>query len=47
MAKARAEKIKAYLMKLGVKKSNILTKIKIVNSGVTPKTNILAKQAKP
>jgi outer membrane protein OmpA-like peptidoglycan-associated protein len=47
MAKARAEKIKTYLMKLGVRKSNILTKIKIVNSGVTPKTSILAKRAKP
>lgn len=47
MAKARAEKIRAYFMNLGVKKSAISIKVKIVNSGVAPKTNILAKQAKP
>ena len=42
LAKARAEKIKAYLIKLGVKKSNIIIKIKIIESGITPKTKILA-----
>jgi uncharacterized repeat protein (TIGR02543 family) len=43
LAKARAEKVKAYLIKLGVKKSNISIKVKIVESGITPKTVILAK----
>jgi uncharacterized repeat protein (TIGR02543 family) len=43
LAKARAEKVKAYLIKLGVKKSNITIKIAIVESGITPKTKILAK----
>jgi uncharacterized repeat protein (TIGR02543 family) len=43
LAKARAEKVKAYLIKLGVKKSNISIKVKIVASGITPKTDILAK----
>jgi uncharacterized repeat protein (TIGR02543 family) len=43
LAKARAEKVSAYLIKLGVKKSNITIKVKIVASGITPKTDILAK----
>ena len=43
LAKARAEKIKAYLIKLGVKKSNITINIKIIESGIAPKTKILAK----
>ena len=43
LAKARAAKVKAYLVKLGVKKTNISIKIKIVDSGMTPKTKILAK----
>jgi len=43
LAKARAEKVKAYLIKLGVKKSNISIEVKIVTSRITPKTNILAK----
>ncbi len=43
LAKARAEKVKAYLIKLGVKKSNIKIKVKILESGITPKTKILAK----
>lgn len=43
LAKSRAEKIKAYLIKLGVKKSNISIKIKIIDSGILPKTKILAK----
>jgi hypothetical protein len=46
MAKARAEKIRAYFMNLGVKKSAISIKVKIVDSGVAPKTNVLAKQVK-
>ena len=43
LAKARAEKVSAYLIKLGVKKSNITIKVKIVASGITPKTDILAR----
>ena len=43
LAKARAKKVKAYLVKLGVNKSNISVEIKIVESGVIPKTKILAK----
>ena len=43
LAKARAEKVKAYLIKLGVKKLNITIKIKILDSGMMPKTKILAK----
>jgi uncharacterized repeat protein (TIGR02543 family) len=43
LAMARAEKVKAHLLKLGVKKSNITIKLKIVESGITPKTAILAK----
>jgi len=43
LAKARAETVKAYLIKLGGKKSNISIKIKIVESGVIPKTMIIAK----
>ena len=42
-AKSRAEAVKAYLIKLGVKKTNITIKIAIVESGITPKTKILAK----
>ena len=43
LAKARAEKVKTYLIKLGVKKSKISIKIKILSPGITPKTKILAK----
>ncbi len=43
LAKARAEKVKAYLIKLGVKKANITIKVKIVESGIASKTSILAK----
>jgi uncharacterized repeat protein (TIGR02543 family) len=42
-ANTRAASVKAYLIKLGVKKSNITTKIAIVTSGITPKTKILAR----
>lgn len=45
LAKKRATVVKAYLVRLGVKRSHILIKITIVNSGVTPKTKILAKFA--
>jgi hypothetical protein len=43
LAKQRAKVVKSYLLKLGVKKSNISIKIKVVKRGVTPKTKILAK----
>jgi hypothetical protein len=43
LAKVRAEKVKAYLIRLGIKKSNISIKVKILESGITPKTKILAK----
>lgn len=43
LAKARAEKVKTYLISLGVKKANISIKIKIVSPGIIPKTKILAK----
>ena len=43
LAMARAEKVKAYLIKLGVKKSRITIKIDIVKSGSTPKTQIVTK----
>ena len=42
LAKKRAAVVKAYLVKLGVKKSHIKIKIKIVKPGVIPKTKILA-----
>ena len=42
-ANSRAASVKAYLIKLGVKKSNITIKIAIMASGITPKTKILAK----
>ena len=43
LAKARAAKVKAYLIKLGIKKSQITIKIKIADTGVIPKTKIMAK----
>ena len=43
LAKARAERVKAYLIQLGVNKSNISIKVEIVKSGVKPKTKISAK----
>lgn len=42
-AKKRAGAVKAYLVQLGVKKSQITVKIKIVKRGITPKSEILAK----
>jgi hypothetical protein len=43
LAMKRANVVKAYLVKLGVKKSNITTKIRIYKPGVAPKTKILGK----
>ena len=43
LAKKRAGVVKAYLVKLGVKKSHIKIKVKIVKSGITPKTKILIR----
>jgi hypothetical protein len=43
LAKVRAEKVKAYLIGIGVKESNISIAVKILAPGITPKTNILAK----
>ena len=40
LAIARAEKVKAQLIKLGVKKSKIKIKIKITESRVAPQTTI-------
>lgn len=40
LAKARAAKVKAYLIKLGVKESNIIIKTKITEPTVAPKTKI-------
>jgi uncharacterized repeat protein (TIGR02543 family) len=40
LAMARAEKVKAYLIKLGVKKSKIKISIKVTNARVTPQTTI-------
>lgn len=45
MAKKRAEAIKAYRVKLGVKKSQITIKIKIVKRGFTPKSEIMARHS--
>jgi uncharacterized repeat protein (TIGR02543 family) len=43
LAKNRALKVKAYLVKLGAKKSNITIKTKIVNQGIVPKTKVLTR----
>jgi hypothetical protein len=43
LAKLRANVVKAYLVKLGVKKSNISIKTTITNVGIVPKTKTLAK----
>lgn len=40
LAKLRAKAVKAYLVKLGVKKSSITIKTKIVKSGLVPKTKL-------
>ncbi len=43
LAKKRANNVKAYLVKLGAKKSHIKIKIKIYDIGITPTTRILAR----
>jgi outer membrane protein OmpA-like peptidoglycan-associated protein len=43
LATIRAEKVKAYLIKLGVKKANIKTKVRVADEGVTPETKVSAK----
>ena len=43
LAKLRANVVKTYLVKLGVKKSNIKVKAKVVNQGIVPKTKILTR----
>jgi uncharacterized repeat protein (TIGR02543 family) len=43
LAKVRANTVKAYLVRLGVKRSNITIKIKTTNQGIVPKTKTLAK----
>ncbi len=43
LAKERALVVRSYLIKLGVKKSNITIRIKIVKPGISPKTKLLAK----
>jgi len=40
LAKLRAKAIKAYLVKLGVKKSSILIKSRVAKSGTSPKTKL-------
>jgi uncharacterized repeat protein (TIGR02543 family) len=42
LAKARANAVKAYLVKLGVFKANITVKTKVTNQGIAPKTKTLA-----
>jgi outer membrane protein OmpA-like peptidoglycan-associated protein len=42
LAKLRANAVKAYLVKLGVKKSSIKVKTKVVKQGKKPKTSVLA-----
>lgn len=44
LATVRGDKIKAYLVKLGVNKSHITIQIKVFKIGQTPKTRILTKQ---
>ena len=43
LAKLRANVVKTYLVKLGVKKSSIKVKAKVVNQGIVPKTKILTR----
>ncbi len=43
LAKLRANIVKAYLVKLGVKKSNITINTKITNQGIVPKTSVLTR----
>ena len=43
LAKSRAERLKAYFVKLGVKESSIVIKIKITEIGIKPKTKIISQ----
>jgi outer membrane protein OmpA-like peptidoglycan-associated protein len=45
LARSRAEKLKAYLVTLGVKESNITIKIKVTEPGMIPKTSIIFKSS--
>jgi hypothetical protein len=47
LAKKRGQVIKAYLVKLGVSKSNVTTKVKITRLGIVPKTRIVGNFAGP
>jgi hypothetical protein len=47
LAKKRGQVIKAYLVKLGVNKSNVTTKVKITRLGIVPKTKIVGSVAAP
>jgi hypothetical protein len=42
LAKKRGQVVKAYLVKLGVKKSNITIKVKITRFGILPRTKLLS-----
>ena len=43
LAKKRGQVVKAYLVKLGISKSQIKIRIKIINQGIVPKTKILTQ----
>jgi hypothetical protein len=47
LAKKRGQAVKAYLVKLGVSKSNVTTKVKITRLGIVPKTRIVGNFAGP
>jgi hypothetical protein len=47
LAKKRGQAVKAYLVKLGVSKSNVTTKVKITRLGIVPKTKIVGSVAAP
>lgn len=45
LAKKRGQVVKAYLVKLGVKKSNITVKVKITRFGILPRTKLVSSYA--
>jgi hypothetical protein len=47
LAKKRGQVIKSYLVKLGVSKASVTTKVKITRFGSVPKTNIVGSAAAP
>ena len=47
LAQKRGQAVKAYLVKLGVSKSNVTTKVKITRLGIVPKTRIVGTVAAP